>query len=190
MKKAWDLMGRDECAHPFAAPGTKRRRVGMARCAVPVAGRSVRRRNEPRPTYTSSVSFRPLSRAGTALHLYPSAVSGCARCWSRSDLLMVAVWLQPTELGMTSLGVALRRSNSTGWMGTNRRISNVARLRRSLRIRLSLIIALIGRAAGVTFRGCRLLLPQVRCNGSPENGGGPGCALAWCRRWGICTTAI
>jgi hypothetical protein len=39
----------------------------MARCAVPVAERSVRRRHEPRPTHGSSGSFRQNSSAQKSL---------------------------------------------------------------------------------------------------------------------------
>jgi hypothetical protein len=46
--------------------------VGTARCAVPVAERSVRRRNEPPMTYVSPRAFRPPSRAGTAQRAVPT----------------------------------------------------------------------------------------------------------------------
>ena len=44
----------------------------MARCAVPVAERSVRRRNESGPTVASSGSFLLLSQAGTAERAIPA----------------------------------------------------------------------------------------------------------------------
>ena len=46
--------------------------IGMARCAVPVAERSVRRRNEPPPTDEPRRPFRPLARAGTAQRAVPT----------------------------------------------------------------------------------------------------------------------
>ena len=46
------------------------RRVGMARRAVPVAERSVRRRNESGPSHGSPRSFRPLSRSAAFMPLH------------------------------------------------------------------------------------------------------------------------
>ena len=50
-------------AWPFSS-ARWRGRAGMARRVVPVAGRSVRRRNESRPIHGPSRSFRPPSVAG------------------------------------------------------------------------------------------------------------------------------
>jgi len=85
-------------SRPKKSPSSKARKVGTARCAVPVAERSVRRRKRTAHDARSAPSLR--SGAGTSQRDVPTALRREFRAWRVSwptalerDTLLVPEWI-------------------------------------------------------------------------------------------------